>query len=68
MKQTALTNKLSTTINPNTGKPPGSRVIDVQPNDVKSCQRFSIVRLNCNTRKLDLMTFWYFTLIWIVQG
>ena len=35
MKQTALTNKLSTTISPNTGKPPGSRVIDVQPINVK---------------------------------
>ena len=39
-KQTPLSKRLSTTINPNAGKPPGSRVIDVQPNNVKSCQRF----------------------------
>ena len=35
MKQTSLTNKLSTTISPYTGKPPGSRVIDVQSINVK---------------------------------
>ena len=35
MKQTALTNKLSTTTIPNTGKPPGSCVINVQPINVK---------------------------------
>ena len=35
MKQTPLSNKLSTTINPNNSKPPGSCVISVQPNNVK---------------------------------
>ena len=39
MKQTLLTN-LRIRKHPNTGKSPDSRVIDVQPSDVKSCQSF----------------------------
>ena len=44
-------------MNPNTGKPPGSRVINVQPSDVKHA-KISKLTLKRYTRKLDLMTFY----------